>query len=138
MKKIIVGLGLLLCSSPCRSWEFANNPDRFPSIGLNYGMLNTFGGFKETTSVTNYDLNQAVKFNTQDIILDGRFPVSDRFTLNLSGGLTSIRLEGRDISVAPQQAKNFINGGSPADSQYATNSDMFGYNFSIGLRFYFH
>ena len=74
MKKMLIVAVMLLGQVARADWEFKENPDKYPSLGLNY-----------TGSYLNYPvLNETV--TQKSLVADARLPISEHFTLYLGIG----------------------------------------------------
>ncbi len=125
MKKLVllVSLFLLVSSNDVSARGFVNNPDRFPSVGLSFG-LNSLGG--DTSFLINgagVPPAAATDLETKDLTLDFRLPVSH--SLTVFGGISVIR---NSFS---------INGQTPLALE-EQNRELDGYGIRFGARFYFN
>jgi hypothetical protein len=99
--------------------EYPGNPDRFPSIGLN------FAGSAETGDATTFgggaSAKQDLKVSNGALILDLRLPVSNNVTI--TGGVASIatKIDASETTVL-----------------FGSKSDTSGASFNLGVRFYIH
>jgi hypothetical protein len=113
-RNIIAAVGILiLAGSSAWSGEFAGNPDRFPSIGLNYNGISASGESKTLT------FKQDADYSEGNIVADLRLPVSDNFTLN--GAL------GYLTSTAERKESATLNKGE---------DELSGITFNVGVRYY--
>lgn len=119
MKKYIMA-GLLLASSvTVYAWEFPNNPDRYPSLGLNFSGQ-SLEGEREFVAGPQSAKQDGI-YESGMLVLDGKFPVSNRITLNAAIGASSIRW-GYDETPLLNFEEN-------------ENSGTY---FNLGIRFYLH
>lgn len=116
MKKIATALLLVsTLSTSLLAWEFDKNPDRFPSLGLNYTGTSDTGQYKVI------GLSQDIESNAHTVVLDTRLPLSNSLTLAIGAGTTSSHSEGK--------------GGG---SFNADQLDQDGGLFTVGARYYFN
>ncbi|MGQ0644593.1 MAG: hypothetical protein ACT4O3_03780 [Elusimicrobiota bacterium] len=123
MKKLILAVGLAAgLAASVQAAEWPENPDRFPSVGLNYTGIFQSGD-------TKYDLiaggsaSQDLSIDENYLVADLRLPVSNRMTL--TGGLGFAGFMG-------ELTKNAAAG---ADGQ---EQDATGVLVNLGVRFYIH
>lgn len=121
MKKLIAlfMVAVVIGVVKCNAWEYPQNPDRFPSIGLNLSGENGTGDVKYPSmpALGSQDLSGT----SSAFILDTRLPLSNSFTLNLALGGTSSELKG-DANATFESSKQTMSGGI----------------FNIGVRYYFN
>ena len=120
MNKIITLIVLL--AAPVASLmaeEYAGNPDRFPSVGLNWAGSAEKGD--ATVFGTGISAKQDVEVTNGAFVLDLRLPVSNNVTL--SGSVASL-------------ASSFDAPETPL--LLGQKSETTGFAFSVGVRFYIH
>jgi hypothetical protein len=123
MKQILLSLFILFSiSSSAHSTEYKENPDRFPSIGLNLGYGSDTGTLSATNGFTSEDQSLYEDFRALNI--DGRLPISQNLTFNASLAYSVSRAHGDFISIP-------INLGG-------FDQKISGYGASVGFRYYFH
>lgn len=119
MKKIILAVAVAVgFTATSAAWEFPNNPDRFPSIGLNYSAVSEEGDLTATT--WGYSGTQDITGESSLLVIDTRLPLSNQFTLD------------------------FAIGGTASEQKYKENDEFAGQNvdssgqyFRAGVRYYF-
>lgn len=118
MKKLIIGGAMALMLSTAQAREMKGNPDRFPSVGLNYSVANLDGLNEENIAgvliLGNTELTQ------RSVSLDLRLPVTDGMTVNT--GITSM---------VSETSSTYDSLNSRGDQT------LDGYAFNVGVRFYF-
>ncbi len=115
----IAGLVSVLLLGVCAigHTEHSGNPDRYPSLGLNYTGIAESGDF--TTKDSGFSAKQNTTINSGALVLDGRFPVSNSLTLNAAIGLTGTKSQGDETPVV-------------TGSNLKTNGTLI----NVGIRFY--
>lgn len=104
------------------AWDTSKNPDRYPSLGLNFDTANIDGGYGPRIDADNYlKVGESVT-KTVTVQLDLRLPVTNRFTLE--GRVRGISVDERFNSDYPDVIDSDIFDGS-------------GSGFGVGLRYYF-
>ncbi len=102
------------------TWEFIQNPDRYPSILLQENALQTVEGHQDTVSIANNnDLQHGQNLFQQTAVLSGILPLAEWFSLTVAGGITL-----NEISSAKTQQFN------------ATVNDNSIGLYLVGFRFY--
>jgi len=121
MKKLVAVLGLVTVVSVvnCGAWEYPQNPDRFPSIGLNLTGESMAGEVKSPSFPALG--SQDIEGTDSTLVLDTRLPLSNSFTLNIALGGTRNETKYKQT---PTQDSAEIKGD--------------GGIFSIGCRYYFN
>jgi len=117
-----------LGSSQAWGWEYPNNPDRFPSVGLSLSGQSVSGEVSYPSApgagVQNAELSTGL------FILDTRLPLSNSFTLNLALGsaayaekyeatqsLNSKKFESKSGGYFSIGARYYFNGGKTRRSE---------------------
>lgn len=133
MKKSLVVLSLLLASSAAWSWEFKNNPDRVPSVGLNYSgtWLSGTGTFDPVPGFV-FRTEDDLKDRTNQGVADLRLPVSNNLTLSVGGGYVKRSVDRIDTGLLP-----LLNGGIAVVGDKLSD-DFSGPTFNVGARYYFN
>lgn len=131
MKRAIVGLSLLL-TAPAWCREFKDNPDRVPSVGLNYSgtYLSGTGTFAPVPGFS-FNPENDLKDNTNEGVVDFRIPVSNNLTLNVGGGYVKRSVDRIDASLFP------LSNGSILVVGDKLSDDFSGPTFNVGARYYF-
>lgn len=99
--------------------EFAQNPDRMPSVGFALASGGESGTF--TVRDSGFSAPQDLKTTTRAFVIDARVPVSNSVTLNGAVGFTGTNVDANET--------NILAGGK---------TDTSGVSLSIGVRFYLH
>lgn len=123
MEKIIIATILtVMAASPIHAWEMKNNPDRFPSIGLNYSQTSLDGTIEHydrpSFGVNNYNPGKEDKQRSL-VGADIRLPMTDQLTFTLG---YSRSYEYSDMEYNTE------------DLQHSTA--LKGYKMDFGVRFY--
>jgi hypothetical protein len=118
-RAILAGLLAALGVGISNAWEHPQNPDRFPSIGLELAGQSTDGDWN-SPSIPSAG-KQNVEINSSIFILDTRLPLSKSFTLSLALGTTASESKA-DATPVLASEKLEQSGGY----------------FSIGARYYFN
>jgi len=128
MKKrmvIIVGL-ILMTRASCfaAGFSFINNPDRYPSLGLSFGMVDIDGVndrvLNANTALPNTN-SLSTSQKTQDVTIDLRLPVSHELTLFGAFSVISQALTSNDGNLV-----------------FSNDSTLDGFGFRVGARYYFN
>lgn len=119
MKKIMVAFTGLFLSSVAMAAEYEGNPDRLPSIGINYSGLAETGDFTVTSS--GVSAQQDMTIANGMLALDARLPISNSTTLNFAVGIIGSETTADETSL--------LTGGK---------SKSRGFSFNVGARFYIH
>lgn len=128
---------MLACLLPSTllAYERQGNPDRFPSVGLNWTSSKATGSYSESVAAsvfapTGYLASQGLNMSGKVLTADLRMPVSDRFTvygsyshLTINSSLPEVPYMG--VPTGPQP----IVGKS---------SNTSGNSFGVGVRYYIH
>lgn len=128
--KIALLSGVMFLAINAMAYEIQGNPDRFPSVGLNYtgtflkgtGSLAPIPGFIITDEK---DLKETAHVG----MLDLRLPVNENITLNAGAGYAGRVNERVDASLAQNDTAIF--GERIKDN-------LSGPTFNVGARYYFH
>ena len=99
--------------------EYPGNPDRFPSIGVNFAGAAEDG--TSTVSGGSVSARQDVEVSNGAFILDLRLPVSDNLTHLGAIGSHSTTVEAPETPLL-----------------FGQKSETEGVSFSVGVRFYIH
>lgn len=116
MKKMMMIAGLLLAAVGVRA-EVEGNPDRFPSIGINY--TGAFEDGEGTAYDTGLSASQDIEISHGVLALDLRLPVSGNVTLNGAIGITGTEATANET--------NLLQGGKQETDGMFVN---------VGVRFY--
>lgn len=120
MKKTIALCGLVFgLTGMAMAGEFPGNPDRFPSIGVNY--TGAFESGDATVKDSGLSATQDAEISRGMLVLDGRLPVSNSFTINAAIGFTGTTTEAQETPLL-----------------LGSESDTSGAFINIGLRYYIH
>lgn len=130
MKRTTVVLSLLLLSAPGWCFDTKENPDKVPSLGLEYSGA-SFKGDTEYQDFTFFTAQPQMKETDNDIEADFRLPVTNNLTLNVGGGYGSHKIEGNDATIF------LLNGGGTAIVTDPTTTTLKGPIYKVGLRYYF-
>ena len=123
MKKLIVALMFLSVSGSARAWEFARNPDRFPSVGLNVSNENISGRRNEIdqpSPILTRNQGGPISTSYYSYGADIRLPASDQITFTLFAD--SINTDTTFTRV---------------DNVYKQRDKLDGYRYGLGVRLYF-
>lgn len=124
MKYLIAGAVLFLAALNCNAYEQPNNPDRFISAGVNYGMGSGDGSIDNTNNPnTPFALSYTDQREVENrgVGLDLRIPTSRSMTWTLSYLRTNTELKLHGDQSAIEQTEKF-----------SVNT------YNIGLRYYFN
>lgn len=99
--------------------QYADNPDKYPSIGISLGYVPQTGDLRATAGV--FSATQDAEITQHDITLDFRFPMSNSTTLFGAVSQGNIVV---DYTETPLLA--------------GSKTDVSGLGFRIGARFYFN
>lgn len=120
--KTLTFIVVLLAASSAQAWEFRDNPDRFPSVGVNVA-ASSLKGDKREVDGPGGSLERArtgsASLCSHWVGLDVRLPINSVMTLNFYGD--SINTEDnftRDFNV------------------YHETTGLNGYHYGAGIRFY--
>lgn len=87
MKKITMFLAALSIAAGAHAWEFANNPDRFPSVGANVQQSN-LSGQRSEVDLPSMNANRAQggqeTSSLRSVGIDTRLPLNDSLTLSVN------------------------------------------------------
>ena len=126
MKRLIIALGVsLVLAQQAKAWEFARNPDRFPSIGLNISAADLNGKRDEVSQPANpilaMNAGGDVDYQSNTVGADVRLPVNDGMTLTLS-------------------ADHFDNRSTfeRKGNLYRESESLRGVRYGLGVRIYFN
>jgi hypothetical protein len=108
MKTTIVGI-LLLIAGPAMAWEIEGNPDRKPSIGLEYTgvFLEGDGLYPAVSSIKRTGLQE----DTNTIEADFRMPVNPSLTLYVGAGYVKKEIKGVDSDLFLFESEDEMTGG---------------------------
>lgn len=123
MKKVLALVWLL--SGISFGYEVKDNPDRFPSLGVNYTGYSLKGDTKYTNIVWTPQPEMKDTFNS--FMGDARFPINNILTIEAGVGYAARTIEGIDGSVVGNSL--FYD---------TTKSEMTGPIYKVGARLYFH
>lgn len=119
MKKSSLLLLVFFLGGIASAGEYSGNPDRMPSVGLN------FAGNAEDGDVTVFgssaSAKQDVKAANAAFIVDLRMPISNSVTITGAIGSIASRFEAPETTLLLGQ-----------------KSETSGISFSVGIRFYIH
>ena len=120
MKRFVALMMLLAApTASLKAAQFEGNPDRMPSIGLNWagsaeeGESTVFGGGSSA--------KQNVEVSNGAFVLDLRLPVSNSVTLSAAIGSSVTTVEAPETPLL-----------------FGQKSETDGVGFSLGVRFYIH
>ncbi len=128
---LFVVMGLSSVAHAISGWEYTGNPDRFPSLGLSYNRTILDGKYYADTYNNTWNVTNGNTFEGSNVVIDGRFPLSDYLTLSVGGGYSALDLNTRDNTVA-----NI--GGTLYQYNVPIKNSMTGYNVNVGIRWYIH
>ncbi len=121
-KLALITVLILMIGRPCFAGGFVKNPDRYPSVGLSFGLADLEGTRSETTSGASFGpRSQNSGLKTRDVTIDLRLPVSHEVTLF---GAFSV------LSQETSQESAFLLDEA--------DNNLDGYGFRIGARYYFN
>lgn len=131
MNRVIVVLSLLFVATTGWSWQFKDNPDRVPSLGLNFTgtYLSGTGTFAPVSGFV-FNTEDDLKDKTNATVADFRLPVSNNLTLSFASGYVSRKVERIDASLVPVTGGYLVVGDRLTD-------EYTGPTFSVGARYYF-
>lgn len=119
MKKAILAGLFLGMTQVGMAGEHSGNPDRFPSIGLNYTGTALSGD--GTVMASGVSAKQDEDLVMGEFMVDGRFPVSDWITLSAGLGLIGYEFKGEETAL--------LAGGK---------DELSGVKVNLGIRWYIH
>ena len=127
MRMIGLVVAIAVMSSVAVAYEIEGNPDRMPSVGLNY----TGSFLKGDITYDSIRWNQTPEYkqDTNTILTDVRLPVSSNLTIEVGAGYVKQKIQSIDgslISLSPIIA-----------IRDTTNTDLTGPVVKLGARVYF-
>ena len=119
MKKMALTIAGLLLAGYVRAAEVEGNPDRFPSVGVQYIGASESG--ESVATAGGSSASQDVDLDNGLFLLDARIPLTANVTLTGAIGFSKTEVTAQETAIFAGQK---------------TNTD--GNSFSVGLRFYIH
>lgn len=130
MKKFTLAICLL--SSTAMAYEVKDNPDRFPSVGVNYtGVFLKGEGTFEPVPGFFFNKETDLKDTLHQTVVDLRLPAMSNLTFNFGAGYASRTVDRIDASL-------FQSGGALLVVGDRLTDDYSGPVVNAGVRYYFH
>lgn len=123
---------VVLATSCCFGYEIKDNPDRFPSVGVNYTgvFLKGEGTFAPVPGFV-FNKEADLKDTLHQTIVDLRLPTTPNLTFNFGAGYASRSVDRLDASLVA------VSGGYLVVADRLTD-DLSGPVVNVGARYYFH
>lgn len=122
-------LAVLLCvPALAGAYEIKDNPDRFPSVGLNYSGA-SLKGDTEFSGFAFGGTKPQMKESINNFMGDLRLPATENLTFEVGAGYAMNNLESNDGTW-------FLSGGSFMVTT-PTKTDLSGPSYKVGARYYF-
>ncbi|MFQ5596834.1 MAG: hypothetical protein ACE5GK_02170 [Nitrospiria bacterium] len=118
---ILVAVFVLLGTNETFARGFINNPDRFPSIGLSFGLISIDGDLSYFNNGALLTPKSSAKTESMDLTLDLRVPVSHSLTFFGAFSIQSDEATSNETTAF-----------------FGTDRDLFGYGLRLGARYYFN
>lgn len=125
-------IAVILAAVPASAeLKFEGNPDKVPSLGLNYSVIGMIGTYNSTSFSGNQFSANGLPYKMTQGGFDLRFPVSDHLTLSGAFGISRLQMGLRDNSAT-------YTGGIVYDTNVYSSYDFQGFYGNIGMRYYFY